>query len=89
MFFLSKTLKKKLRFFVRHSVNIPLSFVSRCTFTNYLVRKSSNISPNLVCAMLLGVPWDPMESKDSLSKFWNNIVINKHMTQSLIENLKR
>jgi len=54
-----------------------------------LARQSNNVHRNVIGALLLGVPWDPVESKESLSKFWNNLIVNKHMTDNLIQQVKR
>ena len=70
-----------------YAFNISLCY--RCTFVNYLARHGTQVNSNLTSALLLGVPWDPMEAKRRLSEFWNNLIINKHITKSLIDQVKR
>ena len=56
---------------------------------NYLIRKGNTINQNIVAAIMMGTPWDPVESKNQLTKFWSNLIINRHMTRQLLEAVKR
>ncbi|XP_066910526.1 protein ABHD1-like [Clytia hemisphaerica] len=86
-------IKAAFKHITKEHPNAPImviaSSIGAVTFTNYLARESNKINQNIRAVMLLGVPWDPMESKARLSEFWINLVVNKHMTQNMINHVKR
>lgn len=59
----------------------------RMILSHYLIRTGEQ--SRLLAAMTVSVPWNPFESRKTLSTIFNKIVFNKHLTKALINKIER
>jgi predicted alpha/beta-fold hydrolase len=50
---------------------------------NYLAKCESAEATGLKAAMLISVPWDPMDATFSIEEFWPRILFNGHLAANL------